>query len=108
MSSHVDTAAKPEPEAGEVLVPHVKPRARGWSHLVSAVVAVAAGATLIAVTWPVAGLGAGLATCVYTIAVVGMFTVSATYHRIHWKSVVARTRMKRLDHSTIFVFIAVT
>lgn len=107
MSIDIDTAAEPEP-AKELLVPHTKPRARGWIHLVSAIVAVAAGATLIAVAWPVAGLGAGLATVVYTVAVVGMFAVSATYHRIHWESVPARIRMKRLDHSTIFVFIAGT
>ncbi len=86
----------------------VKPRARGWIHLVSAVVAVFAGATLIAVSWPMAGLAAGLSTFVYTGAVVGMFTVSAIYHRVNWKSVKARTWMKRLDHSMIFVLIAGT
>ena len=86
----------------------VKPRARGWIHLVSAVVAVFAGASLISVSWPLAGLKAGLATFVYTGAVVGMFTVSAIYHRVTWKSVKARTWMKRLDHSMIFVLIAGT
>ena len=86
----------------------VKPRARGWIHLVSAVLAVFAGATLIAVSWPLAGLAAGLSTFIYTIAVVGMFTTSAVYHRVHWKSVEARTWMKRLDHSMIFVLIAGT
>ncbi|MBS9534666.1 hemolysin III family protein [Mycobacterium sp. M1] len=88
--------------------PHAKPRARGWIHLVSAIVAVIAGAALISVTWPLAGLEAGLATFVYTISVVGMFAVSATYHRITWKTVAARMRMKRLDHAMIFVFIAGT
>jgi hemolysin III len=72
------------------------------------VVALAAGATLTSVSWPLAGLNAGLVTLVYTAAVVGMFTVSAIYHRVHWTSVVARTRMKRLDHSMIFVLIAGT
>src|SRR6202011_5034541 len=43
-----------------------KPRARGWIHWVSATVAVAAGASLIAVSWPLAGLKAGLAKFVYT------------------------------------------
>jgi hemolysin III len=85
-----------------------KPRARGWIHLVSAIVAVAAGASLIAVSWPLAGLKAGLATFVYTGAVVGMFTVSAIYHRVTWKSATARIWMKRLDHSMIFVLIAGT
>ena len=85
-----------------------KPRARGWIHLVSAIVAVIAGVTLIAVTWPLAGPEAGLANAIYTISVVGMFTVSASYHRITWKSVKTRMRMKRLDHAMIFVFIAGT
>ena len=91
--------------AAEVLT---KPKARGWIHLVSAVVAVVAGAALISVSWPLAGLKAGLATFVYTGAVVGMFTVSAIYHRVNWKSTKARIRMKRLDHSMIFVLIAGT
>jgi hemolysin III len=85
-----------------------KPRARGWIHLVSAIVAVAAGAALISVSWPLAGLKAGLATFIYTGSVVGMFTVSAIYHRVNWKSAKARIRMKRLDHSMIFVLIAGT
>jgi hemolysin III len=86
----------------------VKPRARGWIHLVSAVIALFAGASLISVSWPLAGLAAGLSTFVYTGAVVGMFTVSAVYHRVNWKSVKVRTWMKRLDHSMIFVLIAGT
>jgi hemolysin III len=86
----------------------VKPRARGWIHLVSAVVALFAGASLISVSWPLAGLAAGMSTFIYTASVVGMFTVSAVYHRVTWKSVEARTWMKRLDHSMIFVLIAGT
>ncbi len=69
-------------------------------------VAVVAGATLISVSWAVASTRAGLATLVYTAATVVMFTVSATYHRVTWKSEKARKWMKRLDHSMIFVFIA--
>jgi hemolysin III len=91
--------------AAEVLK---KPRARGWIHLVSAVFAFAAGVTLISVSWPLRGLEAGLATFVYTAAIVGMFTVSAIYHRVTWKSPKVRIRMKRLDHSMIFVLIAGT
>ncbi len=86
----------------------VKPRFRGWIHVFAAVVAVFAGAALISVSWTLAGLKAGLATFVYSGAIVGMFTVSAIYHRVTWKSAVARTRMKRLDHSMIFLFIAGT
>jgi hemolysin III len=85
-----------------------KPRARGWIHLVSAIVALVAGASLIAVAWPLAGPKAGLATFVYVGSVVGMFTVSAIYHRVTWKTARARIWMKRLDHSMIFVLIAGT
>jgi hemolysin III len=44
----------------------------------------------------------------YTLAIVAMFAVSATYHRVSWRSTAARSWMRRLDHSMIFVFIAGT
>jgi hemolysin III len=110
MSAQTGTIATPQPTTltQHTTQPHLRPKARGWIHLVSAVVALAAGAALISVSWPLAGLKAGLATFVYTISVVGMFTVSGIYHRITWKSVPTRTRMKRLDHSMIFLLIAGT
>jgi hemolysin III len=83
-----------------------KPRARGWIHVYAAAIAVVAGATLVSVSWAVAGTRAGLATLLYTFTIVAMFTVSGTYHRIRWKSETARKWMKRADHSMIFVFIA--
>ena len=83
-----------------------KPRARGWIHLYSAVVAVFAGAALVSVSWAVGSTRAGIATLIYTCTIVAMFTVSATYHRVHWTSPRAHTWMKRLDHSMIFIFIA--
>jgi hemolysin III len=83
-----------------------RPRARGWIHLYSAFVAVIAGAALVSVSWTVESTRAGLATLLYTFTIVAMFAVSATYHRVMWKSVTARKWMKRLDHSMIFVFIA--
>ena len=85
-----------------------KPRFRGWIHVYSAGTAVFAGATLIAVSWAVGSTRAGLATFAYTAATILMFTVSATYHRVHWKSATAVKWMKRADHSMIFVFIAGT
>ncbi len=110
MSTHTDMIAEQNPNdlPADILMPHTKPRARGWIHLVSAIVAVIAGITLTAVAWTMAGLEAGLATLAYTISVVGMFAVSATYHRITWKSVVTRMPMKRLDHAMIFLFVAGT
>jgi hemolysin III len=83
-----------------------RPRARGWIHLYSAIVAVIAGAALVSVSWAAESTRAGLATLLYTFTIVAMFAVSATYHRVMWKSVTARKWMKRLDHSMIFVFIA--
>ncbi len=83
-----------------------KPRARGWIHVYAAVIAAIAGATLVAVSWSVDSTRAGIATLIYTTTIVAMFAVSGAYHRLDWKSPTARTWMKRLDHSMIFVFIA--
>src|SRR3981081_3699778 len=76
-----------------------KPRFRGWIHVYSAGAAVAAGASLIAVSWAVGSTKAGLAAFAYTAATVVMFPVSATYHRVNWQSETARKWMKRADHS---------
>jgi hemolysin III len=81
------------------------PRARGLIHLVCAATAIVAGAVLVPVAW-LASPKAGVATLVNTATIVGMFTVSAVYHRVRWKSAGARKWMKRADHSMIFVFIA--
>src|SRR6478735_657293 len=83
-----------------------KPRARGWIHVYSAIVATIAGAALVSVSWSVESTRAGLATLLYTFTIVAMFAVSGTYHRVNWQSDTARKWMKRLDHSMIFVFIA--
>ncbi|MGL4306474.1 MAG: PAQR family membrane homeostasis protein TrhA, partial [Mycobacteriaceae bacterium] len=58
------------------------------------------------VSWSVVSPTAGLATAIYSLTVLGMFGVSATYHRIHWNTVHGRIWMKRADHSMIFLFIA--
>jgi hemolysin III len=84
------------------------PRLRGWIHLYCAVAAFFAGTALVVMSWAVASKQAGLATLAYALAIVAMFAVSATYHRVHWESVDARKWMRRLDHSMIFVFIAGT
>ncbi|GJF13896.1 membrane protein [Mycolicibacterium cyprinidarum] len=83
-----------------------RPRARGWIHVYSAIVAVIAGSALVAVSWSVGSPRAGIATLIYTLTIVAMFAVSGTYHRVTWKSATARKWMKRADHSMIFVFIA--
>ena len=118
MSSDISTVTPPESEShgpaantaqqlvGGVTRALTKPRFRGWIHVYSAGGAVAAGASLVAVSWAAASTRAGLATLLYTAATIVMFSVSATYHRVHWKSATAQKWMKRADHSMIFVFIA--
>ncbi|MFC4605545.1 PAQR family membrane homeostasis protein TrhA [Rhodococcus kronopolitis] len=89
----------------ETAVAPVKPRLRGWIHLWAFAAAVVAGAVLV-VCAAGESTRAGVATAIYATTVCGMFGVSATYHRVHWSTVRARIRMKRADHSMIFVFIA--
>ncbi|MCX6462531.1 MAG: hemolysin III family protein [Pseudonocardiales bacterium] len=88
--------------------PLVKPRMRGWLHLWSFAVSIAACATLIAVSASLVGAGAALATTVYSVTILGLFGTSALYHRRTWRDPRSRAIMKRLDHSMIFLFIAGT
>jgi hemolysin III len=81
---------------------------RGWLHFWSFFVSVVTGATLITVAAATVSGRAALATSVYSVTVLGLFGVSALYHRHVWTDPRARVRMKRLDHSMIFVFIAGT
>ena len=82
------------------------PSARGAIHLVCAAVAIIAGAALVPVAWLVGRPHAGLATLVYATTIIGMFTVSAVYHRVRWHNPATYKWMKRADHSMIFLFIA--
>jgi hemolysin III len=83
-----------------------RPRLRGhihfWSFFGALVGAVALVATASTVT-----ATAALATFVYGVTVLGVFGVSALYHRHTW-SPRAYQWMKRADHSMIFLFIAGT
>jgi hemolysin III len=54
------------------------------------------------------GSRARVAVAVYAISLVALFALSAVYHRVNWRSLVARDWMRRLDHSMIFVLIAAT
>lgn len=86
----------------------VKPRLRGWIHFWSFVVAGAAGVTLITLAAATVSGRAALGTSIYVVTVLGLFGVSTLYHRRTWKTIGARTWMRRLDHSMIFLFIAGT
>lgn len=83
-----------------------KPRMRGWIHVWSLAVAVLASITLVTLAFALTSARAGVAAVIYGTTVCGLFGVSATYHRVHWRTVRTRTWMKRADHSMIFLFIA--
>lgn len=86
------------PGEGEPLVP----RLRGVSHAGASVLALAAAA-LVVVLAP-AGR-ATVAVSVYGAGLIALFAVSALYHR--WPvSALRKPLLRRLDHSTIFLFIA--
>jgi hemolysin III len=80
---------------------------RGWLHAYAAIVSLATGGVLIAVTAATRGGNAGWSTAIYAATVTMLFGTSALYHRLGW-SPRAHGVMKRLDHSMIFVFIAGT
>jgi hemolysin III len=80
---------------------------RGWLHAYAAIVSLATGVVLIAVTAATRGGNAGWSTAIYAATVTMLFGTSALYHRLGW-SPRAHGVMKRLDHSMIFVFIAGT
>ncbi|WP_253857333.1 PAQR family membrane homeostasis protein TrhA [Prauserella alba] len=84
-----------------------RPRLRGHLHFWSFFGAVAAGATLIALAASTVSGLAALATSIYGATVLGLFGVSALYHRHIW-SPRGYQWMKRADHSMIFLFIAGT
>lgn len=81
-----------------------RPRLRGRLHQIAFICAIPAGVTLVA-------LGrtgrARAATAFYAVGVIALYGVSASYHLIDW-SPRGRHWMRKLDHSTIFLFIAAT
>ncbi len=101
------TAVTPVPaSSGEALADAlVKPRLRGWIHTWAVGVAAIAAVVLIATATTISAT-AGWSTLVYGLTVCGLFGVSAVYHRVTWPTARARVRMKRADHSMIFLFIA--
>jgi hemolysin III len=89
-------------------IPRVKPRARGWIHFYSAIGAAIIGVTLTTMAATMVSARAAWACAAYSVTIVALFSVSATYHRHQWVSNRARMWMKRADHSMIFLFIAGT
>lgn len=85
-------------------VEEIKPRLRGWLHAATLPLSLAGGIVLIALA-PAGRPRIG--AIVFMIASVLLFGVSALYHTRSWSDRASRV-LKRMDHSTIFVFIAGT
>jgi len=88
--------------AMDAVAPLAKPLWRGRIHQVAFFVSIPAGVALVLVA---DGGVARVAASVYAISLVALFGASAAYHRGRWTPPTLR-RMKRLDHSMIFVLIA--
>jgi hemolysin III len=81
-----------------------RPILRGWLH-VGAFCGWLVGGPFLVAAGPNAGIKVALA--VYVAAMLVMFGTSAAFHRVRW-SAPAWRRMRRADHSAIFVGIAGT
>jgi hemolysin III len=82
----------------------LRPRWRGRTHMVAAVVAVPAFVFMIYVA---NGAAARTGAAIYAAGVFAMFAVSSTFHRLV-NTVRARRLWQRADHATIFAAIAGT
>ncbi len=97
------TASRADSMEGMVaVVSPPKPRWRGRIHQVAFFVSIPAGIALVAIA---EGWAARTAATVYALSLIAVFGSSAAYHRGDWTPKALR-RMKRLDHSMIFVLIA--
>ena len=85
-----------------VAVVEQKPRLRGRLHQVAFFLSIPQG---VAVIFTAAGVVARVAVSVYAISLASLYGSSALYHRLTW-SPTALVRMRRLDHSMIYVLIA--
>jgi hemolysin III len=93
-----------EPVIDATAPPVPRPLLRGWLHAIAAVL-LGLSAPLL---WSVAeGNPVRLAVVVYLLGVGAMLTVSAVYHVPDWGPA-AKRRLRRADHSAIFLCIAGT
>ena len=82
----------------------LKPVLRGRLHQIAFFFWIPAGVALVALGRTAT---ARASSAVYAVSVMALYGVSASYHRLPWTPQ-AREWMRRIDHSTIFVFIAGT
>src|SRR5690606_18801631 len=86
------------------LLHSAKPRLRGWLHLGTAPLALIAGIILIGFAPTTA---ARLASAIYGLSAVLLFSTSAAYHIGRWSPRTAAA-LRRLDHANIYLIIAGT
>jgi hemolysin III len=91
-------------EAAEISEEPVKPVLRGVIHQVAFFVSLASGLALILVA---PTTGSAVVMAVYAVSISSLFGTSTLFHRRTWGPV-GRRRMRRADHSTIFLAIAGT
>jgi hemolysin III len=83
-------------------VADVKPQLRGWLHLGTVPLVIAAGIVLIALSpTPTTRIG----STVFVTSALVLFGVSALYHRGSWSPRTGSV-LRRMDHSNIFLLIA--
>ncbi len=84
-----------------------KPRMRGSLHAYAFFVAIVGGIALCSLAASRPGIAPIVSCAIYSLTVLGLFGISALYHRRVW-SERGYQIMRRLDHSMIFIFIAGT
>ncbi|MDT0202241.1 hemolysin III family protein [Nocardioides sp. AE5] len=85
-------------------IAQIKPKLRGWLHAGTAPLALAAGIVLIVLS---PTTETRIASTVFAISALILFTVSAIYHRGTW-SPKTWAFLRRFDHANIFILIAGT
>ena len=91
------------PRSKAELQPELRPRLRGVSHLWGFVISLPVGAAL---TLAAEGGREILGAAVFALGVSTLLATSAIYHRVVWRTARSRNRMRRVDHSAIFLLIA--
>ncbi|MFC0582010.1 PAQR family membrane homeostasis protein TrhA [Micrococcoides hystricis] len=90
--------------AAQDLLQQVKPRLRGWIHLVTAPLVLIVAIVLLVLA---PSLAARLTTLVFMASALQLFTVSAVYHLGSWSPRTGAI-LRRIDHTNILFLIAGT
>ena len=104
VADRVERVSETVDAAVERVVEVVQPRLRGWLHLVTFPLALAAGIVLVLLA---PSTPARVSTGIYALTAALLFGVSALFHRGRW-SPQAHALLRRLDHANIFLIIAGT